>query len=986
MIIDQLFTPKPLEEGGPYDLPGKDYDRPGDTPRKRPSGEQNPYPYSPEEDDDHFREIFRKKREAAAKAPGQKSLSEALELYFGKNSKPISEGNRNNQLRLMEETTFRNGYAFARLLVEKNLTKDQVLQLFKDVEQGATDAGGNRTGLGKAKDATTQAIGSVQKMLSGARKWVKERPTYQAVDTEYNRAMTALGKVGGESGEANAVARAIYKYRDMAKKYPRATGLAKWAIISAAGFLTGGLGGVGVTAGLAAIDSALKDNEIVDIVKDAGYAAAVGGAIQGAGQLANMASDAYYGMPSASEIAANNAALGDFNDTDIPGGPASNVNALDLPGDAVPNVAGDTSPVPGEYSDAANNAYQQNPDPSDAPVDPNTRADYTQPGEGSSTYTVTADDFKGLGKIAQDNGLTAKELWDANPQITNPDKIFIGQEINIPAASGEPVQNVWQDWDGPTKPTAPAVEPGPGDTVPTLSTPAGGKIDYTSPGPESTDSLGQKLEYGIPVNDKGSFVPPNSSLPAEELAKQTAAYNSWLADFMKRFPNATPGPDGSMLTFKPGLAPMYPGMTPKAFESVKFKIIPAEQLIDQKLTVLSWALNESVNRKGHQSVHLTPKGVRTVFENIGRCRRAYLKEYIGAPTTDYGHPTAAGAPASATAGQGKPQGWFGKTLDTIGRGVDKVGGYVSNVGHNVITKVTADKLNNMWNRAGEPYDSDRLYQLLTTEWGVPKQVVDSVFSKMGIPYTAPPAQPTAQPAAQTAAPKTGGASTQAYAGINPATKKPWTQQELRDKFYPEPAADSTTSADTEQPPAATATSATAKPAAGTFPGEDPQGPGYVGRREVARRQAARDAEASKKPAAPNFAQQGGGYKSVNYASNIKTGINLPKPTAPAKPASTVSKGGLDKKTQDYINAINAKQPESFAENRIATALEKPVAEMLQMVETKEDVQRIKQFVDDTFIKYGAVNESTFAVRNQVLEHVTKTGAQRRREHSQRVAH
>jgi hypothetical protein len=62
MIIDQLFTPKPLEEGGPYDLPGKDYARPGDIPRKRPSGENNPYPYSPEEDDDHFREIFRKNK------------------------------------------------------------------------------------------------------------------------------------------------------------------------------------------------------------------------------------------------------------------------------------------------------------------------------------------------------------------------------------------------------------------------------------------------------------------------------------------------------------------------------------------------------------------------------------------------------------------------------------------------------------------------------------------------------------------------------------------------------------------------------------------------------------------------------------------------------------------------------------------------------------------------------------------------------------
>jgi hypothetical protein len=50
-----------------------------------------------------------------------------------------------------------------------------------------------------------------------------------------------------------------------------------------------------------------------------------------------------------------------------------------------------------------------------------------------------------------------------------------------------------------------------------------------------------------------------------------------------------------------------------------------------------------------------------------------------------------------------------------------------------------------------------------------------------------------------------------------------------------------------------------------------------------------------------------------------------------------------------------------------------------MVETKEDVYRIKQFVDETFIKFGAVNESAFAVRNKIIEHVTQVGAQRRRE-------
>jgi hypothetical protein len=174
----------------------------------------------------------------------------------------------------------------------------------------------------------------------------------------------------------------------------------------------------------------------------------------------------------------------------------------------------------------------------------------------------------------------------------------------------------------------------------------------------------------------------------------------------------------------------------------------------------------------------------------------------------------------------------------------------------------------------------------------------------------------------------------------------------------------------------TATTTTTKPAAaaaaGKFPGEDPQGAGYVGRREVARRQAARDAAAAKKPATPNFAGPTG-YASTSYAPNIKTGVSLPKPAA-AAPTKTPTQAEKDA----YVKSIGAP---AMAENRIATALKKPVAEMLQMVETKEDVAKIKQFVDQTFVRYGAVNESAFAVRNQILEHVTQVGAQRRREHA-----
>ena len=124
-------------------------------------------------------------------------------------------------------------------------------------------------------------------------------------------------------------------------------------------------------------------------------------------------------------------------------------------------------------------------------------------------------------------------------------------------------------------------------------------------------------------------------------------------------------------------------------------------------------------------------------------------------------------------------------------------------------------------------------------------------------------------------------------------------------------------------------------------------------------------------ASPNFAPQNLGYKSVNYAPNIKIGASMPKPLgapiAAAPSATKVTSGGP---TPDEKAKLA---------QRIAQAVKEPVAEMLQMVETKEDVQRIKKFIDDTFVKHGAVNESAFVVRNKILEHVTQVGAQRRRD-------
>ena len=966
MIVDQLFTPKPLQEGGPYDLPGKDYDRPGDTPRKQPSGEHNPYPYSPEEDDDHFREIFRKKREAAKKAE-QSKLDESM---------------------LMEDPIYRDFKRVGQYIAEQKLTEPEILQIFSNTETGMTDkgTGANRTFLGRGKDTTMDFAGGVADALKGVWSGIQNSVPVAAVDVAYDQATDALANLTG--GQKGAVMQAIKKYRNLAKQYPKTAGLSKAALVAIAGLATGGAGLPAVAALVYGLDSSIKGEKLSDIALKAGGAAATAWA---AGKLFGGGTQPGTGGPADTNAFTNVNQMGDYT--------------------------GD---------------YVNMPDGSDA------ASALVAPPPELATYTVQPND--NLSTIADRFNTSVAELKGLNPQLAaasgatggqglNPDVIFPGQEITLPP--GTPGTDVYAGGVGTSAdtmadiakgnvpdsaisqgmaakgqtaaggrqfdlPTADAAQNAAVDTqvaadyaaaspaekaeiikttgmtadqLDKMAQQAGtAPIDYTKPGPESVDSLGQKLEYGMPVNDKGSFIPPNTALPPEELAKQTAAYNSWKADFMKRFPNATLGADGAMQPFKPGLAPMQiltkPTLPAAVQESIKFKIIPASKLIDQKATVLNWALNESVGRRSH-SVNLTAVGTYAVFENIDRYRQALL-EYVSTQPGRPELPDQYRPDMSGGAGVPSTPGLIGRGLNYLDRGVKKVGGALSNFGHQFTTNVTKEKLKMNWHQAGKPSDSDQLAAWLVKQ-GVPQDVITSVYGKMSIPYTAPA---TAQPAGQsTSAAVSGKAEREMWGGNllkDPDTGKSYTVDKIQRGLSP--AASATNTAATN-PDVAAAYNASLK--------------------------AGKPASISKSTVTP---------KTMGMRRT-----NVKKPTAPIAPTATNITStygpGFNKTPATDINAVQTKKPkksssDSFTPDEISKmspfvqkqlsgikeALTRPVAELLQMVETKEDVQKIKQFVDDTFIKYGAVNESSFAMRNQILEHVTQVGAQRRREHSQQVAH
>ena len=740
----------------------------------------------------------------------------------------LNKRTRIDESLLLQDPVYRSFKQVGRYLAERRMSEKEILQVFADAETGMTNTatGTNRTMLGRGKDKATDLAASIRDSVNKVLSGVQNSVPVSAVDTAYDQATDALAGLAG--GQKGAVMQAIKKYRMLVKKYPKSAGFAKAALVAVTGLATGGAS-LPVIAGLTyALDAAIKGEKLSSVFGKGAGAAALAWAGQ---SIAGM-----FGADPAAGAAA-------------------------------------------------------------AGTDPAAAASTFVPGPDLPTYTVQAGDT--LSQIAQANGVSVQELVGLNPQLAadagavggqnlNPDVIFPGQEITLPPASGA---DVYAGGVGTSADTMADIAKGnvpdssisqtaslerlggvdAADVSQAAADPSkySAPIDYSQSGPTGTDSLGQKLEYGIPVNDKGSFIPPNAGLPADELARQTAAYDAWKADFTKRFPSAELQPDGSMKATKPGLAPMYPSnytpggasgsIRPKGFtESVKLIRLPVSQLIDKKTTILNWKLNESTGRKS-KTVNLTTAGAYTVFENVDRYRKAImeLKGVPGSTRPALYRPDMAGAPVAPAA----------KKPGLLSRGLSKVGGALSTFGRQFTTNVTKEKLKMNWHQKGKPSDSDQLAAWLVTQ-GVPQEVVTSVYSKMGLPVAAAAtvaAQPTAAPTA--------------------------------------PTAPTTPTTPTVATPTAATTKPTATTTAGKFPGEDPQGAGYIGRREVARRQAARDAAAAKKPVTPNFGQQNAGYKSVNYAPAIKTGGSLPKSTA--APAAAPTKTPTQAEKDAYIKSIGA---------------------------------------------------------------------------------
>ena len=191
------------------------------------------------------------------------------------NCVPANESYNFTSVNLTESKIYKLWESAGRKLVEAQLTPAQIQQVFQQAEQGATTAGGNRTGIGQVKDAGS-AVAQAWEQLKTK---VANSGPVKNVDAYYDQAAEKLKQAtGGDAG----IMQYVEKYRTFAKAHPVAQSLIYSALIAAAGISGAGAGGAAALGLFKLVDKLLQGEKF----SSAAYAGAKTGAMAyGAGQV-----------------------------------------------------------------------------------------------------------------------------------------------------------------------------------------------------------------------------------------------------------------------------------------------------------------------------------------------------------------------------------------------------------------------------------------------------------------------------------------------------------------------------------------------------------------------------------------------------------------------------------------------------------------------------------------------------------------------------
>lgn len=570
-------------------------------------------------------------------------------------------------------------------LKEAALTPDQINGLFAEIEKAQTAAGDNRTMLGKGKDS----VDAVNKAWEDLKGKIQNSGPIKDFDKKVSDVLSKIGVGSADPEMEGKVSGWVQKYRDFAKKHPIIQGALYATLIAAAGISGAGVGGAAVLGLLKMADKLLQGEKF----SSAAYSGAKTGALAyGASKVGDMIRGEPKEVPSGS----GSKALDDFM-KDTPIDPSAQ-KATDALLKQYP---------PGEYKYLGNSGGNISiVDKDGALMATKNIAKTGLSGDEFAQYAHSKADAvsgaaKAAGKAAADSATDASNILSTQADAQDLRAALrggaadTGSEIAAKGAAAADKAPIGATMDPEYLKRVVDAGPDSGVRFKISADDAQKALDYQADNPDVVGS--------------GAAAKPTGG--GATLEKPSAGLKFDIIDGTK-----TVNFDGSKYTFA-GL-----GETPPDGVEIVSKVKGSQGMIGIrgiKPVTLSlgsdgryYNLGDSVIRTGRA---LSEGQVYLVFNRV--CDRN--DRLISEGQLMEG-------PLDAI------KGFAGKAMDKA-----------KTVGHNLTTKVTADKLNSAWQKAGSPTDAAELKTFLTGQ-GVNADVVDSVYKTMKIDAT--PAKGTEKPA------------------------------------------------------------------------------------------------------------------------------------------------------------------------------------------------------------------------------------------------
>jgi len=557
-------------------------------------------------------------------------------------------------------------------LREAALSPQQIQGLFAEIEKTATEAGSNRTAVGKGVDKVNQAI---VKPWNDLKAKVYNSGPMQGFAQKYDAAAEKLKQSAG--GDEGKVMQAVKKYRQFAEKHPIMQGFIYAALIAAAGVSGAGLGGAAALGLFKLTDQLLQGKDIRSALYSAGKtgalaagASTLGDLVRGGEAVADTGAGATTGGSQQGGFAGGGNSLDGITDVDAQ-------TAQDMRAAGIQDIAGATSiddivaDFDGKLSTAEMNMIQDLPNQDGIPQNVIDQYNvqlgpmYDESGLNLGSFQpgqpLTPEQMDGLIDLPNQDNIPDDVIDQYNKQLQS--------HLDGTTAGGVADPDEVSGGTGADR-TANAQSGSVSDKVAQGRADLQAKADLVAPGGTGE---GIVVRGDIPITDPELIDQFNSQFPGTQAMSPEAT--QWLKDNV-----------------------------PGAAENLDAKAAASADRL-KNLTPAQLARRNQLLQSGHSTAAniLSEDQVTKLFVAV-----AYKQDLMEAPG-----------------------GMLSNLKQQIGKGVTKLGQKARQVGTNITTKVTADKLMKAWNKAGKPTDSVQIAQFLTSQ-GIQGAVMQQAFQTAGI--------------------------------------------------------------------------------------------------------------------------------------------------------------------------------------------------------------------------------------------------------------